>query len=209
LEPVAALGRIQLFLVVRSETPWKSFADLVRAAKAAPGKLSYGSPGSGTSPHLAGEMFKSQTGTFVVHVPYRGSAPALQDLLGGQLDYLFDPGIALQHVRSGKLRLLAVTSLKRMPSWPDAPTLNELGLKDFDGGTTHAMYAPRGTPPASIARMNTEVNRVLSSPAGRGPIEALGGEVATMSPAQLAALSRADMARFAVIVKERKIGKDS
>ena len=208
LVPVAALARIHLFLLVRSESPWRTFADLLKAVKSNPGKLTYGSPGTGTGPHIAGEMLKSMTHTFVVHVPYRGSSPALQDLLGGHLDYVFDPGIGLQQVQSGRLRLLAVASPSRVAAFPDTPTLSELGLPGFDAGTTHGLYAPRGTPAAVVARMNAEVNRALVTAPVKSAIEALGAEVVPMSPGQLAAVSRADRERYEVVVRERRITKD-
>ena len=118
LVPVAAAARVLVYLVVKPSIPADNIKDFIAYVKANPGKLSYGSPGSGSSPHLAGEMFKSQAGLFAVHVPYRGAAPALQDLLAGQLDYYFDPGIGLQQVKAGKLKLLAVGSPKRSPHVP-------------------------------------------------------------------------------------------
>ena len=132
LVPVAAAARVLVFLVVRSESPITDFKGFLAELKARPGRLSFGSPGNGSSPHLATEMMKSMTGTFAVHVPYRGAAPALTDLLAGQIDFLFDPGIAVPHIRSGKLRLLAVGSPARSPLFPDMPTLQEAGLAGFD-----------------------------------------------------------------------------
>ena len=129
LVPVAAAARVLVYLVVKPSIPADNIKDFIAYVKANPGKLSYGSPGNGSSPHLAGEMFKSQAGLFAVHVPYRGAAPALQDLLAGQLDFYFDPGIGLQQVKAGKLKLLAVGSPKRSPMFPDVPTLDEAGLK--------------------------------------------------------------------------------
>ena len=145
LVPVAAAARVLVFLVVRTESPSKDFKAFLADLKAHPGQRSFGSPGNGSSPHLATEMMKAQTGTFAVHVPYRGAAPALTDLLGGQLDFLFDPGIAIPHVRSGKLRMIAVGSPQRSPLFPDVPTLDELGLTGFDADTVFGFYAPAGT----------------------------------------------------------------
>jgi hypothetical protein len=147
LVPVAATARLELFLVVRANSPFNTFADLQKFARANPGKLSYGSPGNGSTPHIGAEMLKNMAGIFAVHIPYRGSAPALQDLLAGNLDFFMDPGIAAPHIRSGALRLLAVGSTKRSFLYPDTPTLAELGLKGYDGGSTHSFYAPAGTPP--------------------------------------------------------------
>ncbi len=205
LVPVAAAARVLVFLVVRTESPSKDFKAFLADLKANPGQRSFGSPGNGSSPHLATEMLKAQTGTFAVHVPYRGAAPALTDLLGGQLDFLFDPGIAIPHVRSGKLRMLAVGSPQRSPLFPDVPTLDELGLKGFDADTIFGFYAPAGTPEPVITKLNAEINRILATPALKERINALGGVPAPMSPAEFAAKAAEDSKRFGAIIRERKI----
>jgi hypothetical protein len=130
-------------------------------------------------------MMKAQAGAFAVHVPYRGAAPALTDLLAGQIDFLFDPGIAIPHVKAGRLKMLAVGSPKRSPLFPDVPTLDEVGLKGFDADTVFGFYAPAGSPPDVINKLNGEINRILATPALRDRINALGGEPAPMTPAQL------------------------
>ena len=132
LVPVASAARVLVYLVAKPNFPADNIQTFLKYVKENPGKLSYGSAGNGSSPHLAGEMMKSQAGLFAVHVPYRGAAPALQDVLAGQLDFYFDPGIGLGQVRAGKLKLLAVGSLKRSPLFPNVPTLEEAGLKGFD-----------------------------------------------------------------------------
>jgi tripartite-type tricarboxylate transporter receptor subunit TctC len=208
LIPVAAGARLELFLVVRADAPYKTYAEFIAHAKRNPGRLSYGSPGNGTSPHIAGEMLKSQAGIFTVHIPYRGSAAVLQDLLAGSLDYTFDPGIAFSHVRSGRLRLLAVGSVKRTPMFPDAPTLIELGLPGFDAGTTHGFWAPAGTPPEIVDRMNREINRALGTQPVIDVIRSLGAEPQPITPRQFSEVIRADMARYAKIIQERKITQD-
>jgi tripartite-type tricarboxylate transporter receptor subunit TctC len=208
LVPVAAAARVLVFLVLRTESPSKDFKAFLADLKANPGQRSFGSPGNGSSPHLATEMMKAQTGTFAVHVPYRGAAPALTDLLGGQIDFLFDPGIAIPHVRSGKLRMIAVGSPQRSPLFPDVPTLDELGLKGFDADTIFGFYAPAGTPEAVITKLNAEINRILGTPALQERISALGGVPAPMSPAQFAAKAAEDSKRFGAIIKERKIVGD-
>ena len=205
LVPVAAAARVLVFLVVRTENPSKDFKSFLTDLKAHPGQRSFGSPGNGSSPHLAAEMMKAQTGTFAVHVPYRGAAPALTDLLGGQLDFLFDPGIAIPHVRSGKLRMLAVGSRQRSPLFSDVPTLDELGLKGFDADTVFGFYAPAGTPAAVITRLNAEINRILATPALQERIAALGGVPAAMTPPQFAAKAAEDSQRFGAIIRERQI----
>lgn len=206
--PVAAAARVLVYLVVRSESPVKDFAGFLADMKANPGRRSFGSPGNGSSPHLSAEMLKSQTGTFAVHVPYRGAAPALTDLLGGQLDFIFDPGIGIPHIRSGKLRLLAVGSLKRSPLFPDVPTLDEAGLKGFDADTVFGFYAPAGTPPAVIERLNAEINRALATPAVKERINAIGGVAAPMTAAEFGAKAAEDSQRFGAIIRERKIVGD-
>ena len=208
LVAVAAGARLELFLVARSDLPFTNYAEFVKYAKANPGKLTYGTPGNGTSPHIAGEMLKAQAGIFTVHIPYRGSGAALQDLLGGQIDYSFDPGIAFQHIRSGKLRLLAMGSAKRSPLYPNTATLAELGLSGFDTGTTHGFWAPGGTPQPVIDRVNAEINKALLLPAVTEAIRALGAEPTPMSPAQFDAVIKSDLQRYAVIVKDRKITGD-
>ena len=164
LVPVASAARIAVYLMARNDLKANNIQEFIALVKSQPGKLSYGSPGNGSSPHLAGEMFKSQAGLYAVHVPYRGAAPALQDLLAGQLDFYFDPGIGLQHVKAGRLKLLAVGSLKRSPLFPEVPTLDEAGLKGFDADTVFGFYAPAGTPADVIAKLNGEINRILGTP---------------------------------------------
>jgi tripartite-type tricarboxylate transporter receptor subunit TctC len=208
LTPVAAAARVLVFLVVKPDYPANNAKEFLADLKANPGKRSFGSPGNGSSPHLAGEMMKSQAGVFAVHVPYRGAAPALTDLLAGQLDFLFDPGIALPHVRANRLKMLAVGSPKRSPLFPGVPTLDEVGLKGFDADTVFGFYAPAGTPADVIAKLNGEINRILGTPALRDRISALGGEPAPMSPTQFASKAAEDSRRFGAIIDERKIKGD-
>jgi tripartite-type tricarboxylate transporter receptor subunit TctC len=183
LVPVAAAARVLVFLEVKPALPVNNVKEFLAYMKANPGKLSFGSTGNGSAPHLAAEMMKAQTNTFAVHVPYRGAAPAMQDLLGGQLDFMFDPSIGLAHMRAGKLKLLAVGSLKRSPLFPDVPTLDEAGLKDFDADTWFGFYAPAGTPPEVVSRLNREINKILGTAAVVERVTAIGGIAAPMSPA--------------------------
>jgi tripartite-type tricarboxylate transporter receptor subunit TctC len=205
LVPVAAGARLALFLVTRTDMPFKDFAGLLEHARKHPGRLTFGSPGTGSSPHIAGEMLNSQAGIATLHVPYKGAAPALADLLAGNIDLLFDPGIAFDHLRAGRLRLLGVGVPRRTPLFPDAPTLHELGLKGFDVGTTHGFWAPAGTPKAAIDRYNREINRALALPAVIDVLRAIGVEPTPMSPAEFGAVTWADKARYAKIIVERKI----
>ncbi len=208
LVPVASAARVLVYLLVRPDMPAKDVAAFIAHVKANPGRLSYGSPGNGSSPHLAGEMMKAQAGLFAVHVPYRGAAPALQDLLAGQIDFFFDPGIGLNQVRAGKLRLLAVGSPTRSPAFPDVPTLAEAGLQGFDADTVFGFYAPAGTPAEVIARLNREINRILQTAALRERMLALGGEALPLSPEQFHQRALDDSRRFGAIIRERGIRGD-
>ncbi len=208
LVPVAAGARVLVFLVVKPDFPANDAKAFIADLKAKPGKRSFGSPGNGTTPHLAGEMMKAQAGLFAVHVPYRGAAPALTDLLAGQIDFLFDPGPALAHVKAGRLKLLAVGSPKRSPHFPDVPTMDEAGLKGFDADSVFGFYAPAGTPADVVARLNREINRILGTPAVKDRIAALGGEPAAMTPAEFGAKANEDSKRFGAIIRERRISGD-
>jgi tripartite-type tricarboxylate transporter receptor subunit TctC len=208
LTPVASAARVLVYLEVRPGLNIASAREFLDHLKANPGKLSFGSPGNGSSPHLAAEMMKSQANVFAVHVPYRGAAPAMQDLLAGQIDFMFDPGIGLAHVRAGKLKLLAVGSPKRSPLFPDVPTLDEVGLKGFDADTVFGFYAPAGTPADVVARLNREINRILGTQAVKDRILAIGGEALPLTPAQFGAKAGEDARRFGTLIKERKITGD-
>ncbi|MEN9779672.1 MAG: hypothetical protein RL014_820 [Pseudomonadota bacterium] len=206
--PVASAARVLVYLVSHPKMPVNNVQEFLAYLKANPGKTSFGSPGNGSSPHLAAEMMKSQAGVFSVHVPYRGAAPALQDLLAGQLDFYFDPGIGLQQVRAGRLKLLAVGSPKRSPLFPEVPTLDEAGLKGFDADTVFGFYAPAGTPAAVIERLNREIKKILATKPVQDRINALGGDALPLSPAQFAAKAAEDSKRFGAIIRERKITGD-
>ena len=205
LQPVAAAARVLVFLVTRPDVPVKSAKEFIDYAKKNPGKLSYGSPGNGSSPHLAAEMFNGVADIKTLHVPYRGAAPAMVDLLAGQVDYMFDPGIGLGHVRDGKLRLLAVGSPERSALFPDTPTVAEVGLKGFDADSWFGFYAPAGVDKAIVDRMNQEVNKALALPTVRNRIAELGGVASPMSPAEFADKAKADFERFGSVIRERGI----
>ena len=205
LVPVAAAARVLVFLEVKPSLPVNNVKEFLAYLKANPGKLSFGSPGNGSSPHLAAEMLKAQTNSFAVHVPYRGAAPAMQDLLGGQLDFMFDPGIGLQHVKAGKLKLLGVGSAKRSPLFPDVPTLDEVGLKNFDADTWFGFYAPAGTPPAVVSRLNQEINKILATQPVKDRIMAIGGIPAPMSPSDFNMRAAIDGTRFGALIRARNI----
>lgn len=208
LEPVASVARVPFYLVVRADNPAKDYAGFIEDLKAHPGQRNFGSPGTGSSPHLAAEMLQNMTQTRATHVPYKGAAPALMDLLGGQIDFLFDPGIAIEHVESGKLRMLAVGSPERSPRSPDTATLHELGLTDFDADAIFGIYAPRGVDAKIIERFNAEVNRALSSPQVQQQIIGIGNTPSIMSAAEFKAKSDDDSRRFGEIIRSRNIKAD-
>lgn len=208
LEPVAPAARIAVFLVVRTGLPVQTMAELIAYARANPGRLNYGSPGSGSSPHVAAEMLKRATGIDIVHVPYKGGGPALTDLLAGQLDLWFDPGVGLPHVKAGKLRLLAVGSPRRSPFFPDTPTVAETGVAGFDADTWFGFYAPAGTPGEITARLNREINRILQTPAAKERLAAIGAEAVALSQREFAALLRADSERFGAVIRAAGIKAD-
>lgn len=208
LTPVAAVARMVLFLEARSNLPVKDAREFIAYLKSHPDKLSYASAGNGTGLHLAGEMLKSQAGVSALHVPYRGATPALQDLLAGQVDFFFDPGIGLNQVRAGKLRLLAVAGMRRSADFPEVPTLDEIGLKGFDAGQTHGLYAPAGTPRFIVERLNREINLILGTATVQKQIGTLGSEASALTPQQFAAVMAEDRKRYSAIIKERNIKAD-
>jgi tripartite-type tricarboxylate transporter receptor subunit TctC len=208
LTPVAAAALVKVFLVTKPGKLPTDVKAFIAYLKANPGKLSYGSPGNGSSPHLAAEMFQSQAGVSAVHVPYRGAAPALVDLLAGQIDFVFDPGIAMQHVQAGRLNMLAVGSMTRSSLFPNVPTLDEAGLKGFDADSVFGFYAPAGTPADVVNKLNTEINRIVSTPAFKERMVALGGDPAPMTPAQFHDKAIEDSKRFGDIIRKQKIVGD-
>ena len=205
LTPVSMLGGVKLFLVVKPGLPVNDTKELVSLAKASPGKLSFGSASTGSMTHLAAELFTQQAGISATHIPYRGAAPALQDLLGGQIDYLLDPGIAFSHVRAGKLKMLAVASMTRSSLFPQVPTLHELGYRDVNGDTVFGLYAPAGTPAQIITRLNQEVNKILASPTLKAKFTEFGGEPMIMTPTEVTAWAKAETNLFGDIIKSRGI----
>ena len=181
----------------------RSVPDLIRVAKASPGKLNMASSGNGTSIHLAGELFKSMTGTYMVHFPYRGSGPALLDLIGGNMDLMFDnlPS-AMPHIKSGKLKALAVTSAERSAALPELPTVAEAGpLKGFEASSWFGLLAPAGTPADVVNRVQQETAKALATPAMKERLLSQGAIPSGMSPADFAALIAAETKKWAAVVK--------
>jgi len=202
LEPVAPAAVVSVYLVVKPAIPAQTLPEFIAHARANPGKLNYGSPGTGSSPHLAGEMFNSAAKVKTTHVPYKGAAPVVTDLLGGQLDFTWDPGIGLQHVKAGKLRLLAVGSPKRHPAYPDTPTVGEVLGGEFDADTVFGLYAPAGTPRQVIALLNREISAALQSSALRERMVALAAQGISLSAEQFAARNAAEYQRMGALIRE-------
>jgi tripartite-type tricarboxylate transporter receptor subunit TctC len=202
LEPVAPAAVVSVYLVVKPAIPANTLAEFVAYARTNSGKLNYGSPGTGSSPHLAGEMFNSAAKVKTTHVPYKGAAPVITDLLGGQIDFTWDPGIGLQHVKAGKLRLLAVGSPKRHPAYPDTPTVGEVLGSEFDADTVFGLYAPAGTPKDVIALLNREINAALQTNALRERMAALAAQGLNLTPEQFAARNAAEFRRMGALIRE-------
>lgn len=208
LTPVGSIGVTAMYVVAKPSTTVKNVKELVDFAKANPGKLSYASSGAGTPPHLAVELLKMRTGMFATHIPYRGSAPALQDVMGNQADFVFDPGIAFPHIRSGKVKLLGVASAKRSPFFPDSPTLAEQGIKGAELDIWFGMWAPNGTPPEIIARLNRELAKVLAQPAAKERFANLGAEPAAKDQAAFRKLLADEGRVLASVIKSQNISAD-
>ena len=208
LVPVAAAARVLVFLETTPDVPVKNVQEFIDYLKKHPGELNYGSPGKGSSPHLAGELFKELAGVDAVHVPYRGAAPAMRELLGGQIQFMFDPGIGLSSVEDGKLNLLAIGSMKRSTRFPDVPTLDEAGLTNFDADTYFGFYAPAGTPPEIIQKMNTEINKIVKSEKFKETLAVIGAEPAPMTPEEFHQKSVDDAERFGKLIRDRDIMGD-
>ncbi len=200
--PVVLVAGVPNVLVVNPSVPINSVADLIKMAKAKPGSINFASSGSGTSIHLSGELFKTMTGVDMTHVPYKGSSPALTDLMGGQVQVMFDnlPS-SLALIKSGKLRAVAVTSLKRAPALPDVPTVAESGVPGFEASSWFGILAPAGTPAPIVAKLNAEVNQWLQSPEGKAQLLAQGAEVAGGPPDRFVAHIRAESDKWAKVVK--------
>jgi tripartite-type tricarboxylate transporter receptor subunit TctC len=201
--PVAYVAGVPNLMVVSpKKVKATSVQEFIAEAKAAPGKFTMASSGNGTSIHLSGELFKQMTGVEMPHVPYRGSGPAVNDLVGGQVDVMFDnlPS-SIEQVRAGNLRALAVTSAKRSPAIPDKPTLAESGLPDFEASSWFALFAPKGTPADVTSKLNQEVRKALETPDLQKRFADLGGEIRPMSPDELMAYVKAEHGKWAKVVK--------
>ena len=196
-------------LVAHPSFPPNTVKELIAYAKAKPGKINYGSSGNGTSVHLSMELFKSMTKTFMVHIPYRGSAPVVTDLLAGQVDVMFDnvPNV-IQHVRAGKMKALGVSTAKRSALAPEVPSLNEAGVPGYDLSVWFGVLAPAGTPREIVQRLNTEIVRILQSPDVKERFLKQGVDVQTSTPEQFDAFVRSEVVRWAKVIKDAGIRAD-
>jgi tripartite-type tricarboxylate transporter receptor subunit TctC len=200
--PITQAVNYANLLVVHPSVGVTTVAELLALARAKPGALSYGTAGNGTPPHMTGELFKAYTSVNILHIPYKGGAPAIADLVAGQIPMMFDnvPPL-LPHVRSGRIRALAVTSLARIPVLPDVPSLHELGLKDFDAVGWNGLLAPAGTPREIVSRLHAEVVRVLRIPEVRDQLGSQGADLVGNSPEEFTAWIRAEVKRWADVVR--------
>jgi tripartite-type tricarboxylate transporter receptor subunit TctC len=209
LRPVATVLSAPQVIVVREGLPVKSMADLIAFGKAHPGKLNYASSGNGSLQHVTGAMLEQQAGIQMNHIPYKGTGPALQDLLGGQVDLTFGtPPPYMPHIASGKLRALAVTGKARLPSLPNVPTAAEAGLPKLDATSWFAVFAPAKTPQPVIDKLATEIEKVMTTPAFKQKAADQGASAEYMGPKQLADYSHAELARWGQVVKASKLSAD-
>ena len=199
---VAHVAWTPVIIATSVNSKYKTLADVVAAAKAAPGTITYGSPGNGTSIHLAGDLFEKAAGIKLSHIPYKGSNPALMDALAGNVDLLVSSlPSAMGQIKAGKLRPLAVTSAQRSSSLPDVPTVAQSGFKDFDVSTWYGLFAPAGTPAAVVTALNAEVNKLLGTAEMKAAIHAQGAEPLALTPAQFDTLLKTDYAKWKGIVE--------
>lgn len=209
LAPITVLAIVPNVLIVSASNPAKNVNELIAQAKAQPGKLSYGSTGAGTAHHLIGEQFNDLAGTDILHVAYKGSSPALVDLMGGQTTMMFDTvASCLPLIKGGKLRPLAVATAKRSSALPDVPTLSEAGLTGFDIATWFGLMAPAGTPKAVIDKVYADSTRVLATPEMKKQWLEMGAEPVGNTPEQMSAQIKAEMGKFAALAAKAKLSLD-
>uniref|UniRef100_C5CZU0 LacI family transcriptional regulator n=1 Tax=Variovorax paradoxus (strain S110) TaxID=543728 RepID=C5CZU0_VARPS len=204
--PVSLVAELPLAMMVNPAVPAKTAAEFVALAKARPGQMSYSSSGAGGAPHLAAEMFKDQTGAFILHVPYRGGGPAIADLLAGHVQLSFMTVLeASGHIKAGKLRALAVTGDKRVPAFPEVPTLAESVAPGFNAISWIGLLAPAGTPPEVVEKIAADLRAVLADESVKARFVGLGGVPRATSPQEFARLIDGDKRRYAQIIRSRKI----
>jgi tripartite-type tricarboxylate transporter receptor subunit TctC len=208
LVPVIFVGSVPNVLVANAALPVDSVQSLVKLAQSKPGQLNFASSGSGSTQHIAAELFKDATKTFITHIPYRGSSPALIDLIGGQVQISFDtmPSV-IGHIRSGKIKALAVASATRNAQLPNVPTLTEQGVK-IEMGAWYGIYMPAATPKAVQDKVHAEVTKVLAMPETKARLEGIGAELVTMTQAQFIAFHNSEYTRFGDVIRKNNIKLD-
>jgi len=203
LVPIVPTGRVSLYVLTHPNVPVANFTEFLAYARANPGKLNYGTPGNGTSPHIATEVFNREAKVKMNHVPYKGAGPALKDLLGGQIDLAFDPGVGIVQAKAGKLRMIAIAGPQRHPDFPDVPTLEENGIRGVDGGPHFGFYGPRGTAQQIVMKINEEVQKAMQEAVVRDRFKALAVDLAgPMTPQAFAAYVRSESERYARLIPE-------
>ncbi len=209
LIPIAFVGSVPNVLVVSNTLDARDVAGLVKLAKSKPGQLNYATSGAGSTQHIAAELFKEATGVFITHIPYRGSGPAIVDLIGGQVQMSFDtlPSV-LGHIKGGKMKALAVADAKRNPQLPQVPTLAEAGIKGVEMSAWYGLYMPSGTPKAVQERVLTEVNKVLAMPETVSRLDGIGAAITPMTQAQFVDFHKAEYQRFGDLIKRKNIKLD-
>jgi tripartite-type tricarboxylate transporter receptor subunit TctC len=207
--PVSLLVTVPIVVVVHPSVPVNSVPELIDYARRNPGKLAYGSAGSGGSTHLVAEMFKTRAGVDLLHVPYKGSAPAVADLVGGQVQVLFDTLLtATPHIKSGRIRLVAAATAARLDAYPDTPTIAEAGLAGFDGASWFCLLVPAKTPPEIVERLSRDIARIVREPGMRAKLVEQGAEPVGGTPDELAAYIRAEQAKWGAVVRDAGIKPD-
>jgi tripartite-type tricarboxylate transporter receptor subunit TctC len=207
--PVGMMTVAPQVITINPKLPINNVKELIAYAKKNPGKLNYASAGSGSIQHIAGELFKQQTGTFITHIPYRGSGPAVQDLMGGQVDlFITTPAGVVSQIQAGRLRGLAVTGKKRLSALPQMPTTDEAGLPNYEVDSWFAMYAPAGTNPEIVQRLNQALGLALSTPEAQTKAENAGTTIKTMTPAELGDYTRKELDRWGKVIQTSKMTVD-
>ncbi|WP_144654601.1 Bug family tripartite tricarboxylate transporter substrate binding protein [Achromobacter dolens] len=206
LTPVVFVGAVPNILVVNNQLPAQSVQELIALLKRKPGEYNFASSGSGSTQHIAAELFKDATGVQMTHIPYRGSGPAMVDLMGGQVQIAFETASSvIPHIKSGKVRALAVLSARRNPQLPDVPTMAEAGVSGVEMSAWYGIYMPSGTPAAVQQRVHDSVNAVLAMPETQTRLQAIGADINPMSQAQFAQFHQAENQRYAGIIKKNHI----
>ncbi|QKI69233.1 Bug family tripartite tricarboxylate transporter substrate binding protein [Achromobacter xylosoxidans] len=206
LTPVVFVGAVPNILVVNNQLPAQSVQELIALLKRKPGEYNFASSGSGSTQHIAAELFKDATGVQMTHIPYRGSGPAMVDLMGGQVQIAFETASSvIPHIKSGKVRALAVLSARRNPQLPDVPTMAEAGVSGVEMSAWYGIYMPSGTPAAVQRRVHDSVNAVLAMPETQTRLQAIGADISPMSQAQFAQFHQAENQRYAAIIKKNHI----